>query len=75
MWWLVWMGEFGRTPIINANTGRDHWAASWSVMVGGGGLNNGQAIGATDKDGMSVVGKSYLPGDIWRRSDTQWASH
>ena len=62
---LVWMGEFGRTPRINQNVGRDHWAASWSVMVGGGGLNNGQAVGATDADGVAVDGKSYLPGDIW----------
>ncbi len=62
---LVWMGEFARTPRINQNVGRDHWAASWSVMIGGGGLRNGQAIGETDADGTSVVGKSYLPGDIW----------
>ncbi|MEX0704283.1 MAG: DUF1501 domain-containing protein [Planctomycetales bacterium] len=62
---LVWMGEFGRTPRINQNVGRDHWAASWSVMLGGGGLKNGQAVGATDADGTSVVGKSYLPGDVW----------
>jgi hypothetical protein len=62
---IVWMGEFGRTPRINQNTGRDHWAASWSTVVGGGGLNNGQAIGATDKDGVGIVGKSYLPGDVW----------
>lgn len=62
---LVWMGEFGRTPRINQNVGRDHWAASWSVMIGGGGLKNGQAIGETDADGVRVVGKSYQPGDIW----------
>ena len=64
---LVWMGEFGRTPRINQNTGRDHWAASWSTMIGGGGLNNGQAVGATDKDGVRVAenSKAYLPGDIW----------
>lgn len=62
---LVWMGEFGRTPRINQNVGRDHWAASWSVMIGGGGLKNGQAVGATDKDGTGIEGKSYLPGDIW----------
>jgi hypothetical protein len=62
---LVWMGEFARTPRINQNVGRDHWAASWSVMMGGGGLKNGQAIGATDADGTSVVGKSYSPGDVW----------
>jgi hypothetical protein len=62
---IVWMGEFGRTPRINQDVGRDHWAASWSVMIGGGGLKGGQAIGATDKDGVGIVDKSYLPGDIW----------
>jgi uncharacterized protein (DUF1501 family) len=59
------MGEFARTPRINGNVGRDHWAASWSVMLGGGGLNNGQAIGATNADGTAVTTKAYLPGDIW----------
>jgi hypothetical protein len=62
---IVWMGEFGRTPRINQNVGRDHWANSWSVMLGGGGLNNGQAVGETDADGVRCVGKSYLPGDVW----------
>lgn len=62
---IVCMGEFGRTPRINANTGRDHWAASWSAMIGGGGLNGGVAVGETDKDGTAILGKSYLPGDIW----------
>jgi uncharacterized protein (DUF1501 family) len=52
---LVWMGEFGRTPRINQDVGRDHWANSWSVMMGGGGLKNGQAVGATDKDGLSIA--------------------
>ena len=50
---VVWMGEFGRTPRINQDVGRDHWAASWSVMVGGGGLRGGLAVGETDKDGTS----------------------
>ena len=62
---LVWMGEFGRTPRINANVGRDHWARTWSNMIGGGGLNGGIAVGKTSPDGVDVVGKSYLPGDIW----------
>uniref|UniRef100_A0A7C4LL29 DUF1501 domain-containing protein n=1 Tax=Schlesneria paludicola TaxID=360056 RepID=A0A7C4LL29_9PLAN len=63
---LVWMGEFGRTPRINQDAGRDHWAQSWSVMIGGGGLRGGIAVGETDKDGLSITsGKSYLPGDIW----------
>jgi uncharacterized protein (DUF1501 family) len=59
------LGEFGRTPRINANVGRDHWARSWSVCLGGGGLRGGVAVGATNEDGTSVVGPSYLPGDLW----------
>jgi len=62
---IVWMGEFGRTPRINQDTGRDHWATSWSVMLGGGGLKGGVAVGETDKDGTSVTSQAYLPGDIW----------
>jgi len=63
---LVWMGEFARTPRINQDVGRDHWANSWSVMIGGGGLKGGQAIGETDKDGLTVSSpKSYQPGDVW----------
>jgi uncharacterized protein (DUF1501 family) len=62
---IVWMGEFGRTPRINQDTGRDHWAASWSVLMGGGGLRGGIAVGETDKDGTSCVSQSYVPGDIW----------
>jgi hypothetical protein len=63
---VVCMGEFARTPRINAGAGRDHWAASWSVMIGGGGLKGGVAVGETDKDGTSVSSsKAYQPGDIW----------
>ena len=62
---VVWMGEFGRTPRINQDVGRDHWAASWSVMIGGGNLKGGQAVGATDDDGVTCATKAYLPGDIW----------
>ena len=52
---IVWMGEFGRTPRINQNAGRDHWPRSWSVVVGGGGMKGGQVVGATDKDGIDIV--------------------
>jgi uncharacterized protein (DUF1501 family) len=62
---IVWMGEFGRTPRINQDVGRDHWAQSWSMMIGGGGLKGGLAVGETDKDGTSCVSQAYLPGDIW----------
>lgn len=62
---LVWMGEFARTPRINQNVGRDHWAASWSVLIGGGGLRSGVAVGETDADGVRITSESYLPGDLW----------
>ncbi|REJ93351.1 MAG: DUF1501 domain-containing protein [Planctomycetota bacterium] len=62
---VVCMGEFGRTPRINANVGRDHWATSWSVMIGGGGLQGGLAVGATDADGIRIESESYQPGDLW----------
>ena len=52
---VVWMGEFGRTPRINQNAGRDHWPRSWSIVMGGGGLKGGKAVGATDKDGVDIV--------------------
>ena len=45
---LVW-GEFGRTPQINKNAGRDHWAPVNSAILSGGGMPTGQVIGATDK--------------------------
>jgi hypothetical protein len=62
---IVVMGEFGRTPRINQNVGRDHWATSWSVLIGGGGLQGGRAIGSTDEDGVRITSESYLPGDLW----------
>ena len=51
---VVWMGEFGRTPQINANTGRDHWPGSWSTVLGGAGLKGGQAYGVTSDDGTEI---------------------
>jgi uncharacterized protein (DUF1501 family) len=44
-------GEFGRTPRINAWTGRDHWPGCWSVLVAGGGVRGGQVIGRSDATG------------------------
>jgi hypothetical protein len=61
---VVWMGEFGRTPKINQNGGRDHWPRSWSVVMGGGGLKGGQVVGGTDKDGVDIVGPEVGVMDI-----------
>lgn len=51
---VIWMGEFGRTPQINTNTGRDHWPGSWSTVLGGAGIKGGQVYGATSDDGTEV---------------------
>lgn len=61
---IIWMGEFGRTPRINQNSGRDHWARSWSCVVGGAGLNGGLAVGATNEDGTKVVTEPYSSEDL-----------
>lgn len=61
---IAWMGDFGRTPRINQNGGRDHWPRSWSVVLGGGGMKGGQIIGATDKDGVEVTDREVGVMDI-----------
>jgi hypothetical protein len=62
---LLWMGEFGRTPRINQNAGRDHWARSWSVVVGGGAIRGGQVHGSTDADGTNVANNPVRVGDLF----------
>lgn len=62
---VVWMGEFGRTPRINQNAGRDHWPGCWSVVLGGGSIKGGQAYGETDKDGLSVKNNEVKIGDLY----------
>jgi uncharacterized protein (DUF1501 family) len=52
---VVWMGEFGRTPLINNNSGRDHFPVAWSTVLAGAGVKGGQAVGSTGKDGVAVV--------------------
>ena len=61
---IIWMGEFGRTPRINGNTGRDHWARSWSAVVGGSTFNRGIAVGKTNADGTMVESDPYTSEDL-----------
>jgi hypothetical protein len=61
---IIWMGEFGRTPNINGGAGRDHWARSWSVVVGGAGFKRGIAVGETSADGREVVSDPYTSQDV-----------
>jgi uncharacterized protein (DUF1501 family) len=61
---VMWMGEFSRTPNINGGAGRDHWARSWSVAVGGGGFRRGVVVGETSSDGKEVVSEPYSSQDL-----------
>lgn len=61
---ILWMGEFGRTPQINSNGGRDHFPAAWSAVLAGGGVAGGQAYGKTSDDGMEVVDGRIGVGDL-----------
>jgi hypothetical protein len=61
---VLCMGEFGRTPRINGNAGRDHWGDCSSVLLAGGGIRGGQVIGASDKIGAFPVSDPIDPVDI-----------
>jgi uncharacterized protein (DUF1501 family) len=58
------MGEFGRTPRINGDGGRDHWARAWSVVVGGAGFQGGLVVGETNEDGTRVISDPYSSQDL-----------
>ncbi len=61
---LVCMGEFGRTPKINKDAGRDHWGPAASLLFAGAGVKQGAVIGATDRDGGRVVETPIGPADV-----------
>lgn len=57
-------GEFGRTPKVNKNTGRDHWARSMACVLAGGGLKRGYVHGSTDASGMAPATDPVTPDDV-----------
>jgi len=61
---VMCMGEFGRTPRINGNAGRDHFARAWSVVLGGAAIRGGRAIGQTSADGTEVETDRYSSEDL-----------
>ena len=61
---IVWMGEFGRTPRINANMGRDHWPNGFSVVLAGGRIKGGQVIGKTSPDGLKITERPVSPPEL-----------
>ena len=62
---VVWMGEFGRTPKINPNRGRDHFPDAWSVAAAGGRIVGGQVVGATTADGMQIAQRPVSASDLF----------
>jgi hypothetical protein len=61
---VVW-GEFGRTPRINRDAGRDHWPDVGFALLAGGGLKGGQVVGATDRHGMRVLSRPVHYQDVF----------
>jgi len=61
---VMTFGEFGRTPRINPGAGRDHWPGAMSVLMAGGGLKMGQAIGETDSRAEAPISLPYTPGSV-----------
>jgi uncharacterized protein (DUF1501 family) len=62
---VVWMGEIGRTPAINNQSGRDHYVRSWTTALAGGGVKKGLVYGASDKDGYDVKDNKVTEGDFF----------
>jgi len=61
---VVVTGEFGRTPRINKNAGRDHWGPAFTVALGGGGIQGGRVVGKTDAKAERPASDPYGPEDL-----------
>lgn len=76
---VLMMGEFGRSPVINKDAGRDHWTNVMSMVMAGGGLKHGQTIGSTDYKGYDAKDGLVRPQDlaatVFRHLDIDLNSH
>jgi hypothetical protein len=63
---VIWMGEFGRTPRINPNAGRDHYPRAFNVALAGGGIKGGQVVGKTSAGGDQVTDRPVTVSDLFR---------
>ena len=61
---VVATGEFGRTPKLNSNGGRDHWAGCWTALVAGGGVKGGRVIGRSDRTGSEPADRPVSPQEL-----------
>jgi hypothetical protein len=62
---VIWMGEFGRTPRINPNNGRDHYPRAFSLALAGGGIRGGRVVGATSEGGNDVTQRPVAIADLF----------
>ena len=62
---VLCLGEFGRTPAINANEGRDHYPDAFACAVAGGGIRGGRVYGETNDDGNQIVSNKVTPGNLF----------
>jgi len=61
---VMMLGEFGRTPKINAQSGRDHWGPCFFGLFAGAGVVGGQVIGRSDEEGAYPATRAYSPNDV-----------
>jgi uncharacterized protein (DUF1501 family) len=61
---VIWLGEFGRTPKVNKDAGRDHWPQAYSVVLAGAGIRGGAVYGATDADGAYPTTDPVSPANL-----------
>ena len=61
---VIVMGEFGRTPKLNTQAGRDHWPRVFSVLLAGGGIRGGQVLGASDRTAETPHDRPVTPADL-----------
>ncbi len=61
---VIKTGEFGRTPVINKDGGRDHWPSAYSLLLAGGGIRGGIVHGASDAKGAYVANQPVAPADV-----------
>ena len=62
---MVFASEFGRTPTINRNYGRDHWGTAWSIAVAGCGIKGGAVVGKTNANGTAVTDRMVNGGHLF----------
>ena len=62
---VIWSGEFGRTPRVNKDIGRDHWPGVMTMGLAGGGIPGGQVIGQSDRISAEPVERPVTPEDVW----------